>query len=232
MVDAKNSHVASRETIRAVVLDYGEVLCHRPSPEALADMAGVFGIDEDKFLPIYRSSRNPYDRGDFTPHAYWAEFARRAGVTIHAHQIENLRRLDMEMWSNVNREMTEWLVLIHSRGFRTAILSNMQTDMAAHVRNNFAWLRHFTHQIFSCEVRSIKPDPAIYKHALSLLETPPSKVLFVDDREENIQAARATGIRGILFESVERFRKDLQELGFPILPASGADGNKPHHQLV
>ena len=225
MVDERNSHLASSQTISAVILDYGEVLCHRPSPEALAEMAGIFGIDEDKFLPIYRSSRNPYDRGDFTGDTYWAEFARRAGLTIQANQIESLRRLDMQMWSSVNRKMTEWLASIHSRGIKTAILSNMQTDMAAHVRKNFAWLRHFDHQIFSCEVRAIKPDRVIYQHSLALLKIAPSEVLFIDDREENIQAARAVGIRGIVFESVERFRKDLQALGFPILPGSSADGN-------
>ncbi len=225
MVDARNSRVASPGSIRAVVLDYGEVLCHRPSPEALVEMAGIFGIDEDKFLPIYRSSRNPYDRGDLAPHDYWAEFAGRADVTIHANQIESLRRMDMQMWSNVNREMTEWLASIHSRGIKTAILSNMQTDMAAHVRKNFSWLRHFDHQIFSCEVRAIKPDTVIYRHSLALLKIAPSEVLFIDDREENIQAARAVGIRGIVFESVERLRKDLQALGFPILPASGTDGH-------
>src|SRR5260370_6938283 len=53
-------------------------------------------------------------------------------------------------------------------------LSNMQSDMAAHVRKNFAWLSHVDHQIFSCEVRAIKPDPAIYRHSLSLLKIAPS----------------------------------------------------------
>src|SRR5258708_28740496 len=148
MVDERNSHLASSQTISTVILDYGEVLCHRPSPEALAEMAGIFGINEDKFLPIYRSSRDPYDRGDLSPRDYWAEFAGRAGVTIHPHQIESLRRLDMQMWSNINQEMTECLSSIHSRGIKTAILSNKQTDMAAPVRDNFDWLRHFDHQIF------------------------------------------------------------------------------------
>ena len=129
------------------------------------------------------------------------------------------------MWSNVNQEMTEWLARIHSRGIKTAILSNMQTDMAAHVRKNFAWLSHVDHQIFSCELRAIKPDPVIYRHSLSLLRIAPSETIFVDDREENIQAARAAGIQGILFESVSQLRKDLQELGFSILPGSGVDGN-------
>ena len=225
MVDERKSHLSSSQTISAVILDYGEVLCWRPSSEALVEMAGIFGIDEERFLPIYRSSRNPYDRGDLTAHDYWLEFARRAGVTIHSHQIEKLRRLDVGMWSRVDQEMTEWLARVHSRGIKTAVLSNMQTDMAAYARKNFAWLSHVDHQIFSCEVRAIKPDPAIYEHSLSLLKTVPSEALFVDDREENIQAARAAGIQGILFASVAQLRKDLQELGFPILPGSAADGN-------
>jgi putative hydrolase of the HAD superfamily len=227
MVDEKDSRSASAGPIRGVILDYGEVLCHRPSPEVLGQMASIFGIDEDKFLPIYRSSRNPYDRGDFDGHSYWIEFARRAGVTIHEPQVERLRRMDVQMWSNVNQEMTEWLARVHSHGIKTAILSNMQTDMAAHVRKNFAWLSHFDHQIFSCELRAIKPDPVIYRHSLSVLKIPASEAIFVDDREENIQAARAEGIQGIVFESVAQLRKDLRQLGFPILPGSGADGHNP-----
>jgi len=215
----------SRE-IRAVILDYGEVLCSRPSPDAIAGLAGILGIDAEHFLAMYRSSRNPYDRGDLTAHAYWVELARRANVPIDHQDIEKLRRLDVEMWSNVTPEMTEWLARVHSGGLRTAILSNMQTDMAAHARNNFSWLRHIDHQVLSCEVRSIKPDPVIYRHALSLLEVPPSEVLFVDDREENIQAASSAGIRGILFQSVSQLRAELEALRFPILPAPGYPGQR------
>src|SRR3989449_2880569 len=134
MADKSDPRLACARQIGAVVLDYGEVLCSRPCPDALAGMAGMFGIDAEKFLAIYRSSRNPYDRGDLTADAYWAELARRAGVTIDSQDIEKLRRLDVQMWSNINQEMTEWLARIHSGGFRTAILSNMQTDMAAHAR--------------------------------------------------------------------------------------------------
>jgi FMN phosphatase YigB (HAD superfamily) len=57
-----------------------------------------------------------------------------------------------------------------------------------------------------------------------LLNTAPSETIFVDDREENIQAARDAGIHGMVFESVAQLRKDLEQLGFPILPGSGADG--------
>src|SRR5438093_3037613 len=49
MFDEIDSPGASAGPIREVILDYGEVLCHRPSPEVLEEMAGIFGIDEDKF---------------------------------------------------------------------------------------------------------------------------------------------------------------------------------------
>ena len=226
MADESGRRHASPRRIGAVILDYGEVLCARPSPNALASMAGIFGIDAKDFLSIYRSSRKPYDRGDLTARAYWVEFARRAGVTLDYRDVEKLRRMDVEMWSSFNQEMMDWLARIHSGAFRTALLSNMQTDMAAHARNNFAWLRYIDHQVLSCEVRSIKPDPVIYQHALAQLNVPKTEVLFVDDREENIQAARTAGILGIQFESVAQFRKDLEGLGFPILPVSRInDGN-------
>src|SRR5260370_24534652 len=113
MADDRNSRVAPARTISAVILDYGEVLCFRSSPEALAGMAGIFGIGVDNFFPIYPSSRNPNDRGDLPAHAFWVEFPRRAGVTIPSHQIENLRRLGMEKRRAVNEEITEWLRRLH-----------------------------------------------------------------------------------------------------------------------
>ena len=46
----------------------------------------------------------------------------------------------------------------------------------------------------------------------------PTEALFIDDREINLQQARAAGIRTIRFQSVEQLREDLQALGFAILP--------------
>jgi putative hydrolase of the HAD superfamily len=204
--------------IRAVILDYGEVLCHLPTPENIELLARIFQVDSQSFLPMYLKTRIPYDRGDLLPAAYWRNFARQAGVTVDEKVIEQLRQVDKDMWSRPNEPMIQWLQRIHAAGFKTAILSNMPTDMADHVRETFPWLAEFDQHIFSAEVRSAKPEPAIYRHAIEALDVAPLEALFIDDREENLAGARAIGIRGIRYRTVEHLREDLRAIGFPLLP--------------
>jgi putative hydrolase of the HAD superfamily len=216
-VDARNS-AANPPVIRAVILDYGEVLCHLPSAETIERLAFIFQMDPQTFLPIYLQTRAPYDRGDLLPSEYWQKFAAQAGVKIAASAIEQARRLDLELWSEINDAMILWVQQLHAAGFKTAILSNMPTDMAAHMRKTFAWMNHFDHHIFSGEVRSVKPEPEIYQHCIDALGVQPAEALFIDDRDINLEQARAAGIHGIRFQSVEQLREDLQTFGFTILP--------------
>lgn len=43
----------------SVMLDYGEVLCFLPTPDAIARMARIFRIDPGTFLALYIKSRGP-----------------------------------------------------------------------------------------------------------------------------------------------------------------------------
>ena len=75
--------------IRAVVLDYGEVLCFDPEPETMGRMAGVFQIEPEHFLERYIPTRGPYDQGALTAEEYWRGFARDAVELSLAHTIGN-----------------------------------------------------------------------------------------------------------------------------------------------
>jgi glucose-1-phosphatase len=44
----------------------------------------------------------------------------------------------------------------------------------------------FRHRVYSYQVGTMKPDPAIYQHALGLVGSDKFEALFIDDREENI----------------------------------------------
>jgi putative hydrolase of the HAD superfamily len=205
--------------IDAVILDYGEVLCHRPSLEEVGQLATLFGLSLESFMELWDRSRPIYDRGNLTPEAYWLQLASEARASINREQIEQLRRWEVAMWSNVNPAMVRWSRQLNDAGVKTALLSNMHADLVQHVRT-FDWLQGFTVKTFSAEVGLVKPEAAIYEHTVRKLGTAAAKTMFVDDRELNIQAARALGIRAIRFRSLAQLQSDLRELGFPILPAA------------
>lgn len=205
--------------IKAVILDYGEVVSIPPSSEQMALMAAALGVSPDLFRILYPTNRAPYDRGDLSPETYWLKFADDAHVRLDFTQIEELRRLDVEMWSRVNPQMIRWIQSLSEAGLKTALLSNMISDMAVHARQKFSWLNKLTCQVLSCEVRLVKPDRAIYERCLEGLRVTPPETLFVDDSEINVQAARALGITSIRFQSVGQLRDELAASPLAILPS-------------
>jgi len=202
--------------LNAVILDYGEVLCHRASDEEFNRLAKVFGADKNSFRALWEKDRGAYDRGDITAEAYWKD----AGAGIDAEQLEQIYEWDIEMWANVNARMVAWLGQLRQGGIKTGLLSNMHPAMISHLRENFDWLDLFDFKTFSAEVRLIKPDAAIYEHTLRGLGVKPEETLFVDDREINVQAARELGIRAVRFQSIEQLREELEAMEFSILPGA------------
>jgi putative hydrolase of the HAD superfamily len=65
----------------------------------------------------------------------------------------------------------------------------------------------------SCYVGLRKPEAAIYKRALDILGRPAERVLFIDDRPENIAGAVGVGMKGIVFKGAEGLRSELVGLG-------------------
>jgi putative hydrolase of the HAD superfamily len=213
--------------LRAVIFDYGDVLCFPPMPEDIEGSAQILGISSDLFRVLWHRHRDPYDRGDVSPKTYWHKVAEDAGRSIDAGQFRELAARDVTMWSRLNPRMLGWREDLSAAGIKTAVLSNMHAEMVQHARKNFPWLNRLNWATFSAEVRLIKPEPAIYEHCLQGLGVAPSESLFIDDREVNLAAARAMGIHGIQFKSITQLRSDLEAAAFPILPPATTAGSSP-----
>ncbi|HYW38734.1 MAG TPA: HAD family phosphatase [Terriglobales bacterium] len=219
-------------SIGAVILDYGQVLARCPTTEEFRRLAEMFNVSFELFYQLWETSRDLYDRGDFTAEEYWLKLAAQTNTSIDREQIEVLRQVEVEIWAHTNPDMLDWVSQLHAAGIKTGLLSNMPLDLAAHVRTNCKWMENFAFKTFSAEVRLIKPEPAIYEHTLRGLGVSADATLFVDDREANIQAARTLGIRAIQFRSIARLKHDLEALGFPILPAGAeSPADRPGQEI-
>jgi len=219
---ASESH-NGRAELRAVILDYGEVLCYRPPSDDFRRMARIFGLTLDSFLTRWEATRALLDRGDLSPEAYWLKFAADTQTTITAEQNKTLCRWEIEMWSNSNPAMVDWLLRLSDAGIKTGLLSNMPADLAAHLQQKFGWMSKFDFKTFSSHIKLLKPDPAIYEYTVRGLGVHAAEALFVDDRHPNIEAARSLGMHALQFRSTAKLRSDLEGLGFPILPGRSND---------
>jgi putative hydrolase of the HAD superfamily len=79
--------------------------------------------------------------------------------------------------------------------------------------SKFGLREYFQVAFSSCYVGLRKPDPAIYRRALDILGAPPERVLFIDDRQQNVEGAAMAGMRAIRFQGEGALRGELSHLG-------------------
>ena len=74
------------------------------------------------------------------------------------------------------------------------------------------FLPHMDGGVFSCYVQLIKPDPEIYRTLMDKYDLKAEECVFIDDREENVVAARELGMQAIRFENYAQARGELELL--------------------
>ena len=96
-------------------------------------------------------------------------------------------------------------------------ITNFSVEKWTETQDRFPFLKtHFRDVVVSAEEQLIKPDPAIFRICLERNGLAPGDCIFIDDSLQNVAAADALGIDGILFTDPETLRSDLSERGLPL----------------
>jgi putative hydrolase of the HAD superfamily len=205
-----------RVTIRGVIFDYGMVLTGPPVAEAHAEMVRITGLPADEFERLYWADRHAYDEGKLSGVTFWEKFRQESGLNLTEDQLAELNRQDARMWTTSDPAMLAWQQRLKAHGIRTAILSNMGDSVLENIEREFAWIHGFDVLVWSYQHGMAKPDRAIYEHALEQIGTAPAETMFVDDKLENVVAARAVGMKAVQFSTVDRLREELKAAGWDI----------------
>lgn len=121
-------------------------------------------------------------------------------------------------------------------GYQTGMLSDV-TQYQAEVIRKMGYYDLFHPVLLSYEIGVKKPNPEAFKILLETLQKPASHVLFIDDRQENIESAKSLGIDSIQFISPEQLKKELEERGLELseewigksfIKSAGLDWMKSH----
>ncbi|MCX4807296.1 HAD family phosphatase [Streptomyces sp. NBC_01214] len=196
--------------MKAVLFDMFGVIARVQSPESTAVLERTAGADPDRFWAAYWSERPPYDRGEVTGPGYWQAVFAHLDVPLDGRLTEELTAADLASWSEIDPRMVDLLGLLADKGLVLGLLSNIPEDLAARYEATQPWLERFAVRGLSCRIGSAKPEPAAYEWCVQALGLPPEEVLFVDDRDENVAAARRLGLQGHVFTSPEELLGALE----------------------
>ena len=196
---------------RVVVFDYGEVISRTPSAEDRARLVARAGVDDAGFWPVYWGHRDELDRGTLSIGDYWATVARDLGESWSPLDVHELWAIDHRMWLSVEPATLCVLHALRDGGTRLALLSNAGADFGG-------WLRHgsiaplFERVFVSGELGLLKPDADIYEHVIAELGIAASDLVFIDNKQVNVDGARGVGGAGHLFTDAAALESWLREL--------------------
>lgn len=88
-------------------------------------------------------------------------------------------------------------------------LSNMPAPFARELEQRHSFLNWFDGGIFSGDVKLIKPQPEIFQLMQQRFNLDPAQTLFIDDLQDNVDAARSFGWQAVQFVSPVKLRGQL-----------------------
>jgi HAD superfamily hydrolase (TIGR01509 family) len=197
--------------IKAVVFDLGKVLVdfdYAIAGRKLAARAAIPARELSSFL-VHIPLMIRYETGLLTTEEFYREVRAASGYLGDMEEFASL-------FANIFTPI-EPMVQLHSdlrrQGFPTYIFSNTNELAIRFIRKNFPFFQNFDGYILSYEHRSMKPEAKLYEVVEAKSGAREDKILYLDDRPENIEAGAARGWHVILHESPEKTRAQIQKLG-------------------
>ena len=183
---------------RAIVFDFGNVLIdlnYQAHFDAFNKLFGELNYD-DGYVREYRDALINYEKGLISDDAFiWA--LQQGNLQVNP-------RLIVQAWNdligNMNERRFEMLEKL-SNDYKLYILSNINNFHIKYIHkylsNTFAIhdfeSRYFEEVFYSHDIKMRKPDTEIYEYVGKQISLPPQDIFFIDDREENTEAAKHLG---------------------------------------
>lgn len=170
-----------------------------------------FGLDREAFESRHEKPNDAWERDLLTISGYLKEtiFYEPRSFTEDDF-IEAMKSVSLPIPATaipVVRDLAE------SGRYLVGTLNNESRYLHEYRMRKFGIDRYLDVQFCSAYLGMRKPDADIYRRALDILSLPGERVVFVDDRANNIATAASLGMQAIQFQGEDKLRRDLAELG-------------------
>jgi len=190
-------------TITSVAFDIGGVLIHLNYQESIRQILPFCdqqrATSSERFFGLV--GRDPsmaqYESGQLSTREFFNHFVMQTG---YRGTLEQFR----DVWQSFFTENAPMISFAQelARTYRLYAWSNAGEMHFPWIYERFPSLRFFTDDAISCFVGAVKPNRIYYERALEKCGVRPEQILFVDDRPENVEGARALGIPTVPYTDV------------------------------
>jgi putative hydrolase of the HAD superfamily len=107
----------------------------------------------------------------------------------------------LAFWTRLELDegVTELIRELRAGGAACYLATNQHHLRRAYMSTSLGYDELLDGQLYSCDLRVAKPDPAYFTAALERIGRPAGTALFIDDREANVLGARSAGLRAEVF---------------------------------
>ena len=171
------------------------------------NVADCTGVSVEKVRESYFRHVRQLEVGAWTLPQFWETMQQETGITLPYSEFEPLYLGSIKD----NLPMYATLAALPA-GVRVGLLSNNYPVVSDHLSRDPRFAR-FDSKVFSNEIGAKKPAPESFAALEKAMGLPAAQVAFVDDVQENIDAANAFGFHGILYhhDAHEQFERELAE---------------------
>ncbi len=193
---------------KAIAFDLGNVLV-RIHPERFLASLGISDLGRQRELKegLVETVRL-YERGTLTTY----DCLEKLGELLEFEFEKDAIRHAFAMILGDPIPGMDRLVERAARHHAVALVSNTNPIHIALAETTVPSLASLPIRFLSYEMRTLKPEAAYYEKVVRGLALEPGEIAFVDDRQENIDAAESAGMTGVLFHDPESLNQHLQGL--------------------
>ena len=126
-------------------------------------------------------------------------------------QIKMYYKNHKKMIKGVFKNSIEILTVLKKNNYKCYVLSNWSSETFMGMTEEYTFLKQFDDMIISGEHKLIKPNPLIYKLAINKFNLDPLNCVFIDDKYENIDAAKQLGFLTIHLINPRTIKSEIEK---------------------
>lgn len=200
--------------VSTIFFDFGNVIAYFDHRRAFEPLAAHTTLSTEEMIDriVAGELEEAIETGRMQEQEYLVEVKARCHLDC---DLDTIRQCLAEIfWGNSS--VCELIPRL-SAHYPLYLLSNTNIIHARRFRDQFAsTLSHFRSLILSYEVGCMKPHSGIYEHAERMAGSSTDSLLFIDDRPENIHAARDRGWNGIVYTGTESLKQQWSDFGISL----------------